>query len=234
MNPMTQISLFETQETHPTWPDILIPDAMEALSQDQGQVIVFTGHRNLLLLGHYLMTWQLRYEKSVLFVDGANLFDLALITQLSQKLNQDPQDLLRRIHLSRIFTIHQMETVIRHRLETGLQTYHSRLCLISGLLDTFYDEAVPLWERLRILKKIMVKLCILAGRGYQIVALAADPPSPTTKKTNLTSIPQKYANRIFSLTETNGTSTLKETTPATRRKSWTFLSWSLLIKRPSR
>jgi len=231
---MLQTSLFEVQGTSLCWSDILIPDAIEALSQDQGQVILFTGHRNLLLFGHYLMTWRLLHEKSILFVDGANLFDLALITQLSQKLNQDPQDLLRRIHLSRTFTVHQMETVIRHRLETGLQTYHSRLCLISGLLDPFYDEEVPSWERLRILKKIMIKLCILAGQGYQIVVLAADPLSPTTKKTNLTSIPKRYANRIFSLTETNETSTLKETTPAAQKKSWTLPSWPLSIKRPSR
>lgn len=231
---MLQTSLFEVQETSLCWSDFLIPDAVEALNQNQGQVILFTGHRKLLLFGHYLMTWRLLHEKSVLFVDGANLFDLALITQLSQKLNQDPPELLRRIHLSRTFTIHQMETVIRHRLETGLQTYHSRLCLISGLLDTFYDEAVPLWERLRILKKIMIRLCVLAGQGHQIIVLAADPPSPVTNQTSLTSIPKSYANRIFSLTETDGTSTLKETSPVSPKKSWGVPSWPLLVKRSSR
>ena len=134
MNSTLQYSLFELQAPDLPWANIFNPSA---------GLVLFTGHRGLFPLGHALMTRQLIEGDSVIFVDGANFFDLPLITRLAREVQKDPREILAKVHLSRAFTVHQLEALILHRLESALRQYDSRLCLISGLLDTFSDEEIP-------------------------------------------------------------------------------------------
>jgi len=231
MDHSPQSSLFEVPSTELSWPSILTPAALEAV--DQGKLIVFVGHRGLFPLGHYLMVWRLMQEDSVVMLDGANIFDLPLITQLSKSLRIDTRMLLQRIHLSRAFTVHQLEAVISDRLEEALQKYGSRMCLVSGLLDTFWDEEVQLWEASRILKSVMKKLRQTADRGYRIILLAPDPPVPLAKRMGLISVVKKNADRIFSLNEIEGILTMDEETQLDKGRRWVLPALSLPVKKHS-
>jgi len=230
---LSQPSLFEIQETGLSWPNILIPAALEAVAQDQGRFILFAGHRGLLPLGHYLVTWRVIEGESVIFVDGAHFFDLPLITKLSRQLQKDPRRLLERIHICRAFTVHQLEAVIGERLEAALRKHSSRLCLISGLLDTFSDEEVPLWEAVRILHRVMGRLRSLVDQGPRVVVLAPDPPIPAVKRMSLVPLVMKSADRIFSLSEDEGVLILKDETKAARGKQWVLPALKLSMKRYS-
>lgn len=228
-----QPSLFEVVETDRAWRNIATPAAMEAVARDHGQIIGFCGHRGLFTLGHYLMAWRLLHEEPVILVDGANIVDLPLILRLTRENQKDPRTLLGRIHLSRAFTIHQLEAVIGERLEGAFDQYQSRLCFVSGLLDLFYDEEVPRWEAKRILQRVLETLRRLADRGRRVIVIAPDPPGPSTKRRDLVTRVAKAADRIFRLVDENGALTLKDEAEAARGQPWVLPSVRLRVKRHS-
>ena len=227
----SQPSLFEVAEPDRAWRKIATPAAMEAVARDHGQMIGFFGHRGLLTLGHYLMAWRLAEEESVILVDGANIVDLPLILRLTRESRQDPRALLGRIHLSRAFTIHQLEALIGERLEGAFDRYQSRLCFISGLLDTFYDEEVPRWEAQRILRKVLETLRRLADQGRRVIVIAPDPPGPSTTRRDLAAPVAKAVDRIFRLADENGALGLKDEADAACVKRWVLPSVQLRMKR---
>jgi hypothetical protein len=236
MDHLSQPFLFEQDTslyTSLSWPNILIPAALEAVARDQGQIILFSGHRRLLPLGHYLVAWRVMEQESVIFVDGANFFDLPLITKLAKQLQRDSRKLLERIHISRAFTVHQLEALIVERLGTAMDKYSSRLCFVSGLLDTLFDEEVPVWEAVRILKKVMERLKFLADRGHRVIILAPSPPTPSVKRVGLVPLIRKHADRIFTLSENRGLLILEEETKEARGKQWAFPALKLSMKRYS-
>jgi hypothetical protein len=222
MEQLSQPSLFEVSEPGLSWPNILIPAALEEISQDRGRLILFRGHRGLFPLGHYLMVWRRMQEEAMVVVDGANFFDLTLITRLGQRHKKDARRLLQGIHISRAFTVHQLEAVISERLEGALKKQNSRLSLISGLLDTFSDEEVPLWEAIRILRKVIGRLRCLADQGNRVIVLAPDPPVPVAKRRGFGLMVIKIADRVFTLSETEGLLTMKEETRVATRRQWVF------------
>jgi len=216
----SQSSLFEVSESETAWQEIVTPAAMEAVAQNQGQLIAFHGHRGLFALGHYLLAWRLVQEESVLLVDGANLIDLPLILRFTRGLQIDARALLSRIHLSRAFTVHQLEAVIGDRLEAAMKEYQSRLCFISGLLDAFQDEELPQWEATRIFRRLLETLRRLANQGHRVIVLAPDPPVPSMKRKNLAPMITNVANRSFALKDEKGRLVLLDQTQNAGDKKW--------------
>jgi hypothetical protein len=232
-DPSSQSSLFEIEAADLSWQKIVTPAALEAVARDRGQIIGFLGHRGLFALGHYLMAWRLLQDESVILVEGANVIDLPLILKLTDGLKANRRQLLNRLHLSRAFTVHQLEAVICERLEKALQKYQSRLCFVSGLLDTFYDDEVPVWESMRILRKTTEKLRALADQGCRLILLAPDPPTPTTKRKNLVPLVTEKADRIFALGHEKNQYILIDDTKAARDKKWVLPSIPFSIRRSS-
>jgi hypothetical protein len=216
----SQSSLFEAAEPETAWQEIVTPAAMEAVAQNQGRLIAFRGDHGLFALGHYLLAWRLVQEESVLLVDGANLINLPLMLRLTRGLQADARTLLSRIHLSRAFTVHQLEAVIGDRLEEAMKKYQSRLCFISGLLDPFHDEGLPQWEAARIFGRVLEKLRTLANQGCRVVVLAPDPPVPVMKRKNLASMMTQAADRNFVLMNEKGRLVLLDQTQNTDGKHW--------------
>jgi hypothetical protein len=228
---LSQPSLFGVQETSLSWSSILIPAALEAAARDEGQLLLFSGHHRLLSLGHYLVAWRVIEQESVIFVDGANFFDLPLITKLARQLQRDSRRFLERIHISRAFTVHQLEAVVGERLGAAMNKYSSRLCFVSGLLETFFDEEVPIWEAVRILNRVMRRLKFLTDQGHRVIILAPSPSAPSVKRMGLVPLVRKYADRIFTLSEDKGLLILEEETKEIRSKRWSFPAVKLSIKR---
>jgi len=229
-DPFSQSSLFEIETADLSWQKIVTPAALEAVAQSRGQIIGFLGHRGVFALGHYLMAWRLLQEESVVLVDGANIIDLPLILKLTDGQKVNRRQLLDHLHLSRAFTVHQLEAVICEKLDKALQKYQSRLCFISGLLDTFHDEEVPEWEATRILRKTTEKLRALASQGYRLIILAPDPPAPKMGRRNLVPLVTQIEDRVFSLALEKDQYILMDDTQA-RDKKWVLPSIPFSIKR---
>src|SRR5438552_3493491 len=116
--------------------------------------------RILLLYGQTLprefitssLVWLLLRPSILYFVDGANAFDGYGLIRYIVRQGHNPRVILKRIHISRTFTCYQLMERISSlppfppsngRGERGV-TRHALYVL--GLLDTFYDEQVPLPE----------------------------------------------------------------------------------------
>lgn len=175
-----------------------------------GQMILMTGGRDLISLGHYLAIGQLIEEKPVVFVDGANIIDLPLILKLARFFRADPRDILKRFHLSRAFTAHQLEAVVTRDLPGAMRRFQSRLCIVSGLLDTPADDQVPLWEAEILIRNITSRLRTLANQNCCVAVIAPDPPIPSEKTQKLLLIIRKAADRIVQLSQKDGRLTLNE------------------------
>jgi hypothetical protein len=133
---------------------------------------------------------------AILLIDGANSFDPYLVVEVAKKMNQPPRDLLDRIFISRVFTCHQMETLITERLEEATEKFRSRIVILSGLLNTFYDEDVPILEALRLLRRSLRKLNALAER-HLILALCPDPPARVSQRKGFLNLLKNQAQRII-------------------------------------
>jgi hypothetical protein len=117
-------------------------------------------------------------QKPVVFLDGANSFDPFLLSKAARSAGLVPEELLSRVHISRAFTCHQMHALVVERLAGALEQFDTNVAIISGLLDTFYDQDVPFAETYDLLRKTMAEFTRLAGNGARILLACPDTPLP--------------------------------------------------------
>lgn len=136
----------------------------------------------LLYGGHAVLAYSLRAVASLLasgqhvvFIDSANAFNPFLIAEVATRWGRQPAELLDRIHVSRTFTVHQLEALITERLSDALKTYTSRVLVASGFLNNLYDEDVELREVWRIFRKATAHLRSLADSGALVLVVCPDP-----------------------------------------------------------
>lgn len=101
--------------------------------------------------------------ESVRVFDGGNCFDGYFVARLARRLGPDPHGVLARINLSRGFTCFQLAELIEN------SPAEPRPLFLLNLLDTFYDESVPLREVERLLRTTLTHLKRLAASGPVIV-----------------------------------------------------------------
>jgi hypothetical protein len=88
---------------------------------------------------------QIALQRPVWVVDGGNRFDALWMAEYIARGGRAPEPVLARIHISRAFTCHQMAERI-----LSLPSEAAPLVVLH-LLDTFYDEDIPLAEARRLL-----------------------------------------------------------------------------------
>ncbi len=104
-------------------------------------------------------------------VDGGNRFNARAVARILRELNApDLYAALSRIRLARAFTCYQLLAL----LEETLPSSHPTLAI--DLLDTFYDESAPLFERRRLIKNCL--LCLRNLSQLAPVVVSVRPPAP--------------------------------------------------------
>jgi hypothetical protein len=105
--------------------------------------------------------------------DGGNRFDGYFIARLARRLSSDPHAVLERIRLSRAFTCFQLAQLIESAPgappHSGQDEDPHSALFVLDLLNTFYDESVPLRDVERLLISTVTHLKRLAARGPVIV-----------------------------------------------------------------
>lgn len=71
------------------------------------------------------------------------------------------------------------------------------MILVIGLLATFYDEQVPLWEAKRLLRPTLGRLHGLTKRGYGVLILLPGEPRVVTKRGIFLQWTKACSDRIF-------------------------------------
>ena len=114
------------------------------------------------------LTAQIALRRPVWVIDGGNRFDALWLAEYIARAGQAPEPVLDRINISRAFTCHQMaERILSLPVEAAP-------LVILHLLDTFYDENVPITEARRLLNALWPTL---RRRSRSVpVALTVHPP----------------------------------------------------------
>jgi len=136
--------------------------------------IVFAGDDATLTLGLLTSLRGTARGQPLLIVDGANAFDPFLVADLAQKFRISPRAILDEIRISRVFTCHQLEALLRERLHLAVQQFRSKAVYFSGLLDPLLDEEVASGEAFRIFKLIPPLLHRLVHSG--VLTVCGCPP----------------------------------------------------------
>lgn len=119
----------------------------------------------------------IRRARPLLIVDGSNAFDPFLVADLAQKSGLAPRALLDQIRISRVFTCHQLEALLRGRLQAAVRQFDAPAVYFSGLLDPLLDEEVAAGEAFRIFRLIPPAMRGLAASGIAVVVACPPPQS---------------------------------------------------------
>jgi len=135
---------------------------------------VFGGDEACLTIGLLAGLRAVRPGRPLLVVDGANAFDPFLVADLAYKSGVEPKALLDQIRISRVFTCHQLEALLRERLLAAVHQFRAPAVYFSGLLDPLLSDEAPTGEAVRIFRLVVPALRRLVGVG--IATLVACPP----------------------------------------------------------
>lgn len=124
--------------------------------------------------------------------DGGNRFDGYLVARLARRLTPRPHAVLEHMRLSRAFTCFQLAELI----ETAPASRAPLLVL--DLLNTFYDESVPLRESARLLGRVIGQLQRLA-RSAPVIVGAREPQALVAERWTLLEQLQAAADATWRL-----------------------------------
>jgi len=110
-----------------------------------------------------LFTWLATRGERPLVFDGGNRFDGYFVARMARRMAPRPELALGRMRLSRAFTCYQLAQLIE-KADASLSPM-----LILDLLNTFYDESIPLRDVERLLTQVISHLKRLAAVGPVIV-----------------------------------------------------------------
>ena len=151
-----------------------------------GEFVVFHGSRmshlfsEMLCVRSQLPLVEGGLDSSVVFIDGGNLFDPYFISDVARQLGLNPEEVLRKVWVSRAFTCHQLTALITEELPKVLDRENSGLVVISDIAHLYCDSDIGSWEAKKTFNRIILFLWELA-RQRRIV-LVATSLSPGTER----------------------------------------------------
>jgi hypothetical protein len=158
-------------------PSLPVPDLPVPLDQPLRGLVLFTGHACVLSLSQLLCLQYLSRSEPVVLVDAANAFDPLLISDAARARRWNLREMLDAVHLSRVYTCHQLEALFTEHLQQAVNAFRPRAVLCLGLLDPLHDEDVSVAEAARIFRRLRTALLALSRR-LPILAACPDPAAP--------------------------------------------------------
>lgn len=127
-------------------------------------------------------------ESNVTFVDGGNTFRLYKVSRLARLHHLRPGDILRRIFISRAFTMHQMTSIILDELQKVTEKNDARLVIISDLESLYLDKDVRPEESKDIFNQLTVHVSEFAKESDVIVIATCLPHHRCSRSASLHAI----------------------------------------------
>lgn len=143
---------------------------METLLPD-----LITGHLSLVILPRGAtrilleLAARVAHSSPLRVLDGGNCFNAYVVARELARHTVDVESALRRIQVARAFTCYQVLELLHDTPAESVPT------LVLHILDTFYDENVPLAERQRLLDNSLWELRRLSSGSS--VGVSARRPS---------------------------------------------------------
>jgi hypothetical protein len=114
-------------------------------------------------------------ETNVLFVDGGNSFRLYDVSSFAQACELDPREALRRIFISRAFTAYQLTSSVFEQLHSAIESYDSKVVILSDLAQLYLDSDVPKKEAQEVFLQLTAYLADFAEKN-RVILVASHPP----------------------------------------------------------
>jgi len=141
-------------------------------------------------------------SSSVIFIDGGNTFRLYHVSRLAQIHHMDPQQVLKRIYLSRAFTAYQMTALIMEHLKDAVEKYNAKIVVISDVAALFLDKDISEEEAKSVYNQVIAYLQNFA-REKQIILIATCPTHQNSSRSSyLQALTCTRANVVLSLKQT--------------------------------
>jgi hypothetical protein len=165
------------------------------LPQPLSGLVLFTGHESVLPLSQLLCLQYLGRGERVVLVDGANAFAPYLLSDAARAQGLDHRRVLDAVHLSRVYTCHQLEALLVDHLQPAISAFRPGAVLCLGLLDPLYDEDVPAGEAARIFRRLAAAILEAAPR-LPILAACPDPMDPPANEHITDDIRYTFGDRL--------------------------------------
>jgi hypothetical protein len=191
--------------------DVRPDQLMEFFATPEGKVCLLYGDGAIFPLALRMAARAMTSGAAIAVVDGANRFNVHLLTRFARERRIDPDAFLRRIYISRGFTCYQMEQAVIHRLPAFLRTIDSRTALVFGLLDTFYDEQASLREVRQILSRILDAFRHMRSDGISLLLVSREQRVLPAERNQLFDTLRDGMDRVVQLQEEEGRIRLVET-----------------------
>ena len=166
-------------------------------------LIVLSGHAAVYRLGLCAAAERALTGETVLYLAGANIFDPFLVARLARASRVTPSRVLQRIHVSRAFTCHQMARLVTDCLASAIERYGARWVILSGPLETLYDESVPDQEAMRLFHTMRLALQRLARQDVQILCVSPLPAMASHARHGFLAALRAQADRAIDVRETD-------------------------------
>lgn len=177
---------------------------VHSFPEPPGKIILLHGDREIFPFSLTMAAQAMRKGMPIAVVDGANRFDVHLLTRFARERRMDPTDFLRRIYISRGFTCYQMEQAIVNRLPAFLERIGSSVAMVFGLLDTFYDEQAPLREVQQILTRVQAAFGSMKANGTSLLVVCRDQRVAPEERNQLFARLQRGMDRTYQLAASEG------------------------------
>lgn len=181
-------------------------------------LVVLSGHSAVYRLGICAAVDRALAGEPVLYLAGANVFDPFLVGRLAKAARIAPARVLQQIHVSRAFTCHQMARLVTDCLPSALRTYEARVVVLSGPLETLYDQSVSEQEALRLFHTMRTALHHLVANGVQLVCVSPLPVMAPASRRELLPALRAQAHRVIDVHEGEGGIWLDERSGAGTRR----------------
>jgi hypothetical protein len=116
---------------------------------------------------------------NVIIIDAGNSSDIYSYVNFARQYGLDIRDILKRIIVSRPFTIYQLANLVTYELPNVIRKFDTKIILILDILRMFLeDPQVRIGEALPIIKEITNSLRKFSSDTSVIVSFNRTPPSP--------------------------------------------------------
>jgi hypothetical protein len=166
-------------------------------------LIVLSGHTAVYRLGLCAAVDRALAGETILYLAGANIFDPFLVGRLARASRVAPSRVLQQIHVSRAFTCHQMVRLVTDCLSSAIQRYTARWVILSGPLETLYDESVPDQEAARLFRMMLPALQHLTQQDVQILCVSPRPTMVSDVRRGFLATLHAHARRAIDVRETH-------------------------------
>lgn len=174
----------------------------DSFASPSGKLWLLYGEDAVFRLAHRVAGHMLKAGAVVALVDGANRFDIQTIVRYAQEHHLDPDEVLRRIYISRGFTCYQIEAAVTERLPAFLDRTGAHSVLIFGLLDTLYDQQAPMRDARAILERTVAALQKLSAKGISVLLASTNWRVLPEERNRLLGDLQRTMDRVYRLERT--------------------------------